>query len=59
MLRRKSEVPLPLLPRSKATGRATALMQRFVFNINWSPEDFRELTLAQSADADAGALELF
>jgi hypothetical protein len=42
-----------------ATGRRTALLQRFVFNINWSPEDFRELSLGQGAEADAGALELF
>jgi hypothetical protein len=40
-------------------GGSVTLLQRFVFNVNWSPEEFRELSLAQCGEADAGALELF
>jgi len=45
---------------TRADGeRRVTLLQRFVFNINWLPEQFRELTQAESGTADAGALELF
>jgi hypothetical protein len=43
----------------RGTGRTVTLLQRFVFNINWSPEDFRELSLAEAGAADSGELELF
>jgi len=45
---------------TRADGeRRVTLLQRFVFNINWLPEQFRELTQAEIGTADAGALELF
>lgn len=44
---------------TRADGeRRVTLLQRFVFNINWLPEQFRELNAAEG-EADAGALELF
>jgi hypothetical protein len=45
------------LTRADGEQRAT-LLQRFVFNINWLPEQFRELN-AVEGESDAGALELF
>ncbi len=45
---------------TRADGeRRMTLLQRFVFNINWLPEQFRELNDAESGESDAGALELF
>jgi hypothetical protein len=43
----------------RGSGRTATVLQRFVFNINWSPEDFRELSLAEAGSADSGELELF
>ena len=42
-----------------STGRKAELYQRFVFNLNWSPEDFREITPDASNLVDSGELELF
>lgn len=35
------------------------IYQRFVFSLNWSPEDFRENDLAVESLVDSGELELF
>jgi len=35
------------------------LYQRFVFNLNWSPEDFREVERDETLHVDAGELEMF
>jgi hypothetical protein len=43
----------------RGSARTATVLQRFVFNINWSPEDFRELSLAEAGSADSGELELF
>lgn len=42
-----------------SSGRAFKLYQRFVFNLNWSPEQFREIAQVPGEIADAGELELF
>lgn len=42
-----------------ATGRSIKLYQRFIFNLNWSPEDFREVEQDITKLVDAGELELF
>jgi hypothetical protein len=41
------------------TGKEIKLYQRFIFNLNWSPEAFREIVHDTSALVDAGELELF
>lgn len=41
------------------TGRTVKLYQRFIFNLNWSPEDFREITHDVEEFVDSGELELF
>jgi hypothetical protein len=35
------------------------LHQRFVFSLNWSPEDFKEVTNDVGAMVAAGELDLF
>jgi len=41
------------------TGRSVKLYQRFIFNLNWSPEDFKEIEHDVEELVDAGELELF
>lgn len=41
----------------ESTGRSSSLYERFIFNLNWSPDDFKEL--AQNTSELAGELELF
>jgi hypothetical protein len=41
------------------TGRSVKLVQRFVFSLSWSPEDFKEVTDDVGAMVEAGELELF
>jgi hypothetical protein len=43
----------------KRSGKAIKLYQRFVFNLSWSPEDFKEIIQDTSALVDSGDLELF
>jgi hypothetical protein len=42
-----------------ASGRSTKLYERFIFNLNWSPEDFTEIAQDVSGLVDSGELELF
>jgi hypothetical protein len=35
------------------------IYQRFIFNLNWSPDDFKENQAAVEALFDSGELELF
>jgi hypothetical protein len=41
------------------TGRASNLYVRFIFNLNWSPEDFKEITHDAAELVSSGELELF
>ena len=41
------------------TGRASTLYARFVFNMNWSPDDFKEIVQDVTGLVDSGELELF
>ena len=41
------------------SARATTLFARFVFNLSWSPEDFREIPQEVAGLVDSGELELF
>lgn len=41
------------------TGQSIKLYQRFIFNLSWSPEDFKEIVHDTSELVDAGELELF
>ena len=41
------------------TGRAIKLYQRFVFNLSWSPEEFKEIVHDASELVESGELELF
>jgi hypothetical protein len=40
------------------TGLSSTLYARFIFNLNWSPEDFKEITHDVAEFFDAGELEL-
>lgn len=40
-------------------GRSFRIYQRFVFNLNWSPEDFREVEQEAQRLVEAGELEIF
>jgi hypothetical protein len=42
-----------------ASGRSFKLYQRFVFNLSWSPEQFREIAQVPGEVTDAGELEMF
>ncbi len=42
-----------------ATGKTVKLYQRFVFNLNWSPEDFKEIVQDTNELMATGELELF
>jgi len=44
---------------NESTGSEIKFYQRFVFNLNWSPEDFREIVHDTSALVDSGELEFF
>jgi hypothetical protein len=41
------------------SGKTIKLYQRFVFNLSWSPEEFKELAHDTSDLVDSGELELF
>ncbi len=41
------------------SGRTVKIYQRFIFNLNWSPEDFKEISHDVEALVDSGELELF
>ena len=41
------------------SGHTVKLHQRFVFNLSWSPEDFREVANDVGAMVEAGELDLF
>ena len=41
------------------SGRSTTLYARFVFNLSWSPDDFREIPQEVAGLVDSGELELF
>lgn len=43
----------------EGSGRKVKLYQRFIFNLNWSPEDFKEVSHEVEALVDSGELELF
>ncbi len=40
-------------------GHSISLYQRFVFNLSWSPEDFKEIQISTDDLVDSGELELF
>jgi hypothetical protein len=40
-------------------GSSSTLYARFIFNLNWSPEDFEEITQDVAGLVDSGELELF
>ena len=42
-----------------AGDRSFTIVQRFVFNLNWSPEDFREIAPESTGLISSGELELF
>ena len=42
-----------------ASGQSIKLYQRFIFNLSWSPEDFREISHDSSELVASGELELF
>jgi hypothetical protein len=41
------------------TGNTVKLYQRFIFNLSWSPEDFKEIVHDSSELVESGELELF
>jgi hypothetical protein len=41
------------------TGESVKVYQRFIFNLSWSPEDFKEIIHDSTALVEAGELELF
>jgi hypothetical protein len=43
----------------EATGRSSFLYERFVFNLDWSPDDFKEIQHDVAGLVESGALELF
>lgn len=43
----------------EATGSSTTIDQRFVFSLNWSPEDFSENVVDVDTLVEAGELDLF
>ena len=43
----------------ETNGRAVKVYQRFIFNLSWSPEDFKEVTHDVDEFVDSGELELF
>jgi len=47
------------LLKDEATGRSAKLYQRFIFNLNWSPEDFKEIKRGVEELVESGELEMF
>ena len=48
------------LANNNAEGKPSIhIYQRFVFNLNWSPDDFKEVTASYEELVDSGELELF
>lgn len=43
----------------ESSGRKVKIYQRFIFNLNWSPEDFKEISHDVGELVDSGELELF
>jgi Chemotaxis phosphatase CheX len=43
----------------EGTGSSATLYARFIFNLNWSPEDFKEIAQDGADLVDSGELELF
>ena len=43
----------------EATGRSSTLYERFIFNLNWSPEDFKEIVPDTVDLVESGELEFF
>ena len=43
----------------EATGRSSTLYERFIFNLNWSPEDFSEIVPDTANLVESGELEFF
>jgi hypothetical protein len=41
------------------SGHSSTIYARFIFNLNWSPEDFKEITRDVADLVDSGELELF
>jgi hypothetical protein len=41
------------------SGQSSTLYARFIFNLNWSPEDFKEIAHDVADLVDSGELELF
>lgn len=41
------------------TGQSVRLYQRFIFNLSWSPDDFKEIVHDSAELVDSGELELF
>jgi CheY-specific phosphatase CheX len=41
------------------TGRKVKLYQRFIFNLNWSPDEFKEIAPDVESLVDSGELEMF
>ena len=41
------------------SGHSSTLYERFIFNLNWAPEDFKEITHEATDLVDSGELELF
>jgi hypothetical protein len=47
------------LTDEQGNGRAATLYERFIFNLNWSPDDFKEIAPDTADLVDSGELELF
>jgi Chemotaxis phosphatase CheX len=43
----------------EVTAKTSTLYARFIFNLNWSPQDFREITPDTGGLVESGAIELF
>jgi len=48
-----------LSDKQDSTKNPAIIFQRFVFNLNWSPEDFKEVQASLEELVDSGELELF
>jgi hypothetical protein len=44
---------------NEKSGRTSILHARFVFNLSWTPEDFKEFMPEESTLVDSGELEFF
>jgi hypothetical protein len=43
----------------EASGKVSTLYARFIFNLSWSPEDFKEIAQDAGGLVESGALEMF